>query len=63
MEMHANVRECPQVAADESPSYRLATRILKLRWMGMETEAERMQVVLSRVDPACTLLAGPFDTD
>ena len=63
MEIHANVQERPDVSSAERTSHEFIMRILKLRWMGMDNEAERMQVALRRVDPACTLLAGPFDTD
>jgi hypothetical protein len=69
MEMEANVREnpsiqhSPDVSVAEHASHELVMRILKLRWMGMDDEAERMQVALHRIDPQCTLVAGPFDTD
>ena len=43
--------------------HQLIMRVLKLRWMGMENEAKRMQVALRRADAACTLLTGRFDTD
>jgi hypothetical protein len=38
-------------------------RILKLRWMGLDNEAQRIETKLRQVDPACTLLMGPPDTD
>jgi len=69
MEIKTNVRESPNiqqnpdVSAAEGASRELVMRILKLRWMGMDNEAERMQVALHRIDPQCTLVAGPFDTD
>lgn len=63
MEINSNVQECPDAAADESSSQQLVMRVLKLRWMGMESEAGRLQVALSRVARDFTLLAGPFDTD
>jgi hypothetical protein len=62
-EIRAAVQERPDVPAEECTSHDLMMRILKLRWMGMETEANRMELVLRSVDPACTLLGGPFDTD
>ena len=63
MEITANIPERPDVSAEECASHELIMRVLKLRWMGLDNEAERAEVALRRVDPACTLLAGPFDTD
>lgn len=63
MEINANVSERPDVSAEEQVSQHLIMRILKLRWMGLDIEADEAEVALRRVDPACTLLAGPFDTD
>jgi hypothetical protein len=63
MEMRSSVQERPDVSAQERASHELIKRILKLRWIGMEVEAEQMQVALRRVEPRCTLLAGPYDTD
>jgi len=63
MEIRATVRERPDVPAEERTSHDLMTRILKLRWMGMESEADRVELALRSADPARTLLAGPFDSD
>jgi hypothetical protein len=37
--------------------------IHKLRWMGLEEEAETACARLSRISPATTILAVPHDTD
>ena len=37
--------------------------IHKLRWMGLEHEAETACVRLSRLSPAATAFTGPHDTD
>ena len=69
MEMETNVwknpsiQQSPDVSVAERASRELVMRILKLRWMGMDDEAERMPVALHCIDPQCTLVAGPFDTD
>jgi hypothetical protein len=63
MELQANAQERPDVSAEERASHDLIKRILKLRWMGMEAEAEQMQVLSQHVEPACTLLPGPCYTD
>ena len=47
-----------QAGADE-----LKHLIHKLRWMGLEQEAETVLAQLSRVSPTATILAGPHDTD
>ena len=63
MQMNANVQERPEVSVEEGLSHQLIMRVLKLRWMGMENEAKRMQLALRRADAACTLRTGHFDTD
>ena len=63
MDIGANVQERPDVTADEQASHEIITRIRKLRWMGMEVEAERMELALRKVNPRETSLAGPRDTD
>jgi hypothetical protein len=37
--------------------------IRKLRWMGMEEEAERAETALGGISPADGVLATPSDTD
>ncbi len=63
MEMRSNVKECPDVLAEEWASHELIRRFLKLRWMGMEDEADQMRSALQRAAAQVTLLAGPCDTD
>jgi hypothetical protein len=41
----------------------LAERIRKLRWMGMEDEARKLQGELSRVEKGDCVLAAPRETD
>jgi hypothetical protein len=38
-------------------------RILKLRWIGMENEAEKMETALHRIAPESTLVRSSADTD
>jgi hypothetical protein len=38
-------------------------RIRKLRWIGMEQEAERLRMALGHVTPGDCVLADPRDTD
>ena len=63
MEITATMPERPDVSAEEYASHELIMRVLKLRWMGLDNAAEQAEVALRRIDPACTLLAVPFDTD
>jgi hypothetical protein len=51
-------RPARQVEVDE-----LRHLIHKLRWMGLDQEAESACARLSRISPATTFLAGPHDTD
>jgi hypothetical protein len=41
----------------------LVRQILKLRWIGMEEEARRLQKMLGQAGPAGSVLANPNDTD
>lgn len=51
------------VPLEERSSSELVKLVKKLRWMGLEDEAARVQLVLSEVDCRATLLDGPCDTD
>ena len=63
MGISSSITERPDVSVEERTSSELVKLVKKLRWIGMEEEAEQVQVVLRAVDPAATLLAGPWDTD
>jgi hypothetical protein len=41
----------------------LVKLIRKLRWMGMEADAERVETTLSGLSPADSVLAAPHETD
>ncbi len=56
-------RERSDVPVAERTSMELVELVKKLHWIGMEEEAQRIQIVLRRIDPAATLLAGPWETD
>ena len=58
------------VADDQSLSKRMQSQdwaklIRKLRWMGLEDEASRLQMVVDTLPPdqRGTVSAGPFSTD
>ena len=51
------------VPVEERSSIDLVKLVNKLRWIGMEQEAARVQKILRRVDSSATLCAGPWETD
>jgi hypothetical protein len=55
----------PEVSAEQRTSNELIKLIRKLRWMGMEKEAEGVQkhLALCGHRPADSVLASPPDTD
>jgi hypothetical protein len=55
----------PDVLAEQRASNKLVKLIRKLRWMGMEEEAERVQMELAQrgVPPADSVVAVPRETD
>lgn len=68
MSVHSTVGNLPDVTPMERAVCQLITRIRKLRWMGLDVEAEslegELQSALRLVDePRDTLLAGPRETD
>jgi hypothetical protein len=62
METHPKKREPLDDRAEPAASD-LVKLIQKLRWMGMEREAEQLQKVLSRLPESDSVLAAPHDTD
>ena len=63
METLVGQQELPDVSADQRASNELIKLIRKLRWMGMEREAERLQITLCRVPGADSVVAEPHETD
>jgi len=51
------------IATNQQPQW--ANLIRKLRWIGLEDEAERLQMAVSNLpaDERGTVSAGPFSTD
>jgi hypothetical protein len=62
MEMSLEQQKPPDVSARQQAN-ELIKLIRKLRWMGMEEEAERAETALGGVLPADSVLAAPHDTD
>jgi hypothetical protein len=65
MEKSLKQQKPPEVAAEQRTSNELIKLIRKLRWMGMEEEAERVQTELAQsgTRPADSVLAASRETD
>ena len=64
MEMSRRPQKPPDGSGRQQANERIRL-IRKLRWMGMEEEAQRVQTELARcnVQPADSVLAAPRETD
>ena len=62
-QLAAIIQKLAQTSARLLTPHELVMRILKLRWIGMENEAEKMETALHRIAPESTLVRGPADTD
>lgn len=56
-------QELPDVSAEQRASNDKIKLIRKLRWMGMESEAQRLQVSLQGIAQADCIAAEPRETD
>lgn len=63
MQAGSNGQNHPDVSVEERTSKELVKRIRKLRWIGMEEDAKRMESMLRQMEPRDALLAVPRDTD
>lgn len=63
MEADSEILERRVESVKACASDELVLRIKKLRWMGMDEEAEQLQSTLREVHQAAILLSGPGDTD
>jgi hypothetical protein len=63
MELQTN--NAPDVSPEQKATVELVKRIRKLRWIGMEDEADLVQteLALHRFTPVDSVLAMPRDTD
>ena len=58
-----NDQGIPDVSADQRASNEMIKLIRKLRWMGMDVEARRLQVTLDRAPRSDSVVAEPRETD
>jgi hypothetical protein len=56
-------QDLPDVSADQRASNEMIKLIRKLRWMGMEGEAERLRNALTGMPQADSVVAEPRETD
>jgi hypothetical protein len=63
MAIAPQIQRSPDQPAQQPASHHLVMRILKLRWMGMDDEAEHARLALQKVEPDATVQPGPVDTD
>jgi hypothetical protein len=49
--------------ASKRTSDELVKLVRKLRWIGVDQEAQKMQLVLRQLDPSATLFGEPVETD
>lgn len=63
MEAPLKEKDPPDVAAEQRVSAELVKLIRKLRWVGMDNEAEQLETKLRRLPPVDSVVAGPDDTD
>jgi hypothetical protein len=62
-QLTAVIQKLAQTSARLLAPHELVLRILKLRWIGMQSEAEKMETALRRVAPESTLVRSSTDTD
>ena len=63
METYLQGRKIPAVRGDDRPSLEALQFIRKLRWMGMEQEAEKAQMELRHTRTAGAVVTSPYETD
>ncbi len=62
--MHARIEEnMERLSPKPAESHDLRKLILKLRWIGLDREAERLMQLVTLASPTFGPLLGPLDTD
>jgi hypothetical protein len=56
-------QELPDVSTEQRRTNETIKKIRKLRWMGLESEAEGLQITLRDVRQGDCVVAQPHDTD
>jgi hypothetical protein len=63
MGAHSQIAERPEVSAPRRKEDEFVKKIRKLRWIGMNEEALRMEFKLSEFVSAEVVRSGPIETD
>jgi hypothetical protein len=63
LQVQRQVKDIPDVSAAQRASNDMIKLIRKLRWMGMEGEAERLRSALDGLPRADSVVAEPRETD
>jgi len=63
METLVRRQELPDVSTEQRGSNEQIKTIRKLRWMGLESEAEVLQIVLRGMPQGDSVVAQPHETD
>jgi hypothetical protein len=63
MDTYLQGRKVPAVGDYERPPIEILHLICKLRWMGMEDEAEKVQLKLQNITPINGIIAATHETD
>lgn len=61
--MSLALEQVPDVPLEQRKSDELIKQVQKLRWMGLEEEANRIQRLLSEIPPSGSVLAAPREAD
>lgn len=61
--MPPTAEQVPDVPLEERKSDDLVKQVQKLRWMGLEEEANRIQRFLSEIPPSGSVFATPREAD
>ncbi len=63
MTTFAEPRSYPDESSEQRVSSDIVRRIRKLRWIGMEEEAQQLRSALNGATDVDVVLSGPQDTD
>ena len=63
METLTQTQELPDVSAEQRASNEMLKLIRKLRWIGMEGEAQRLQITLAHTARMNSVVFEPRETD
>jgi hypothetical protein len=63
MDLSQDAGERPELGDAPHATHELMQRIVKLRWMGLDDEADQISSRLPQAEPGATWVVGSCDTD